>query len=55
MWRRFIVAERRMNKIREMHFNLTFGFLRFKVVNKRTINILEAREDFRFSNFIWLN
>ena len=35
--RRFVVVEVRIRKIREMCFSLTFGFVGFKVVNKRTM------------------
>ena len=35
--RRFVVVEVRIRKIREMCFPLTFGFVGFKVVNKRTM------------------
>ena len=38
-----------------MHFYLTFGFMGFKVVNKRTMNLSKGSEDFGFSNFIWLD
>ena len=34
MWRRFVVVEIRISKIREMCFYLTFGFLRFKIFSK---------------------
>ena len=34
-WRRFVVVKIRVSKIPEMRFYLTFGFLRFKIVNKR--------------------
>ena len=53
MWRRFVVAETRISKIHEICFYLTFGFLRFKVVNKQTMNLFKGSEDFGFSNFIW--
>ena len=32
-----------------------FSFLRFKVVNKRTMNLFKGSEDFEFLNFIWLH
>ena len=32
-----------------MHFYLTFGFLGFKIVKKRTMNLFKGSEDFRFS------
>ena len=35
-----------------MRFYLTFDFLDFKIVNKRTMNLFEGSEDFGFSNFI---
>ena len=38
IWRRFVFVEIRI-KIREMRSYLTFGFLGFKVVNKRTMNL----------------
>ena len=38
-----------------MHFFLTFGFLGFKVVKKKTMNFFKGSEDFGFSNFIWLD
>ena len=38
-----------------MCFYLTFGFLGFKVINKRTMNLFEGSEDFRFSNLICLD
>ena len=34
-----MVVEIRISKIREMRFQLTFSFLGFKVVNKRTMNL----------------
>ena len=37
-----------------MRFYLTFGFLGFKVVNKREINLFKSSKDFGLSNFIWL-
>ena len=37
-----------------MRFYLTFCFLGFKVVKKRTMNLFNGSEDFEFSNFIWL-
>ena len=30
-------------------------FLDFKVVIKRTMNLVEGSEDFGFSNFMWLD
>ena len=38
-----------------MYFYLIFGFLGFKTVKKRTINLFKDSEDFGFSNFIWLD
>ena len=38
-----------------MRFNLTFGFLGFKVVKIWTINLLKGSEDFGFSNFIYIH
>ena len=38
-----------------MRFYLTFDFLDFKIVNKRTMNLFEGSEDFGFSNFIYLD
>ena len=38
-----------------MRFYLTFGFLGFKVVKKRTMNLFKGSEDFGFSSFIWLD
>ena len=38
-----------------MCFYLIFGFFRFKVVDKRTLNLFEGSEDSGFSNFIWLD
>ena len=38
-----------------MQFYLTFGFLRFKVVTKRTMNLFPGSEDLRFLNYIsWI-
>ena len=54
MWGRFLVVEIRISKIQEMRFYLTFGFLNFKVVNKRMMNLLEGSKDFEFPNFIWI-
>ena len=34
---------------------LIFSFLRFKVVEKQTMNLFESSKDFIFSNFIWLD
>ena len=34
-----------------MRFYLTFGFLRFKIANKGTMNLFKDSEDFGFSNF----
>ena len=39
---------------REMRF-YDFGFLGFKVVKKGTMNLFKGSENFRFSNFIWLD
>ena len=50
-----VVVKTRISKIREMHFYVTFGFLGFKVVKKRTMNLFKGSEDFGFSNFIWLD
>ena len=55
MLRRFVVVEIKISKVREMQFYLTFGFLGFKVVNKRTMNLSKVSKDFGFSNFIWLD
>ena len=55
MWRRFVVVEIRIAKIREMRFYLIFSFPEFKVANKRAMNLFKGSEDFRFSNFIWLD
>ena len=41
--------------MQEMRFYLIFSFLRIKIVNKQTIKIFEDNEDFRYSNFIWLD
>ena len=38
-----------------MRFYLTFGFLRFKAFDKRTMNLFKGSEDFGFSNFKWLD
>ena len=54
-WRRFVVVEIRIGKIRQMRFYLTFGFLGFKIVNKGTMDLFKGSEDFGFSNFIWLD
>ena len=54
-WRRFVVVKIRISKTRQMRFYLTFGFLGFKVVKKRTVNLFNGSEDFGFSNFIWLD
>ena len=54
-WRRFVVVEIRIGKIQEMSFYLIFSFFRFKVADKQTMNLFEGSEDFRFSNFIWLD
>ena len=54
MWR-LVVVEIRISKIREMCFYLTFGFLGFKVVNKRKLNLFEGIEDFRLLNFVSLD
>ena len=35
-----------------MHFYLTFGFLAFKAVNKRTMNLSKGSEDFGFLNLV---
>ena len=35
-----------------MRFYLNFGFLRFKVANKRTINLFKGCEDFGFLNLL---
>ena len=55
MWRRFVVVEIRIGKIREMWFYLIFSFLEFKVVDKRTMNLFEGSEisDFRIL-FGWI-
>ena len=53
--RRLVVVKTRISKIREIRFYLTFGFLGFKVVNKRTMNLFKGSEDFGYSNFIWLD
>ena len=50
----FVVLETRIGKIQEKHFYLIFSFLILKVVNKITINLFKASEDFRLSSFIWL-
>ena len=54
-WRRFVVVKIRISKILEVRFYLTFGFLGFKIVKKRTINLFKGSEDFRLSNFVWFN
>ena len=36
-----------------MSFYLTFGFLRFKVVKKQTMNLFKGSEDFGFLNLIF--
>ena len=54
-WRRFVVVEIRIGKIREMRFYLTFSFLRLKVVNKRTMNLFKGSQDFIFLNYISLD
>ena len=38
-----------------MRFYLNFDFLGFKIVNKGTMDLFKGREDFEFSNFIWLD
>ena len=53
--RRLVVAEIRISNIQEMHFYMTFGFIGFKVLNERTMNLLEGSEDFGFSDLIWLD
>ena len=53
MW--FVVVEIRISKIQEMRYYLSFGFLRFKVVNERTMNLFKGSKDFGFANFIWLD
>ena len=55
MWKRFVVAEIRIGKMRETCFYVIFSFFVFKVDGKRTMNIFEGSEDFRFSNSIWLD
>ena len=50
----FAVVETRIGKIQEKDFYLIFSFLILKVVNKITINLFKASEDFRLSSFIWL-
>ena len=52
MWRRFLVVEIRITKLQEMCFYLTFGFLGFKVFDKRTMNLFKGGKDFGFLNFI---
>ena len=54
-WRKFVVVEIRIGKIREMCFYLTFSFFGFKVADKQTTNLFEGSEDFEFLNFIWLD
>ena len=49
MCRRFAVVEIRIGKIREMRFYLIFSFLRFKVVDKRMMNLFKGNEHFEFS------
>ena len=46
----FVVVEIRINRIREMRFYLSFGFLGFKIVNKGTMELFKGGEDFGFSN-----
>ena len=48
---RFAVVEIIISKIRKMRFYLTFGFLEFKVVNKRMMNLLEGSEKFPIFEF----
>ena len=55
MWKRFVVVKLRIPKIQEMRFYQIFGFLRFKVVKKRTMNLFKGSEDFGFFTFIWLD
>ena len=50
-----VVVKVRIGKIQDMRFYLTFGFLGFKVVKKRTMNLFKGSEDFGFSNFVWLD
>ena len=38
-----------------MCFYAVFSFFKFQVVDKRTMNLYEGTEDFRFSNFMWLD
>ena len=57
MWRKFVFVEIRISKIREMRSYLTFGFLGFKVVNKRTMNLFyegAQRSEFHRNSMSWL-
>ena len=47
-WRRFVLVKIRIRKIWEMCFYLTFAFLRFKAVKKRTMNPFKGKEDLDF-------
>ena len=49
-WRKFVVVKIRISKILEMRFDLTFGFLRFKIVKKRTMNFFKGSEDFELKS-----
>ena len=53
MRRRFVVVKIRIGKLQEMHFYLIFSFFGIKIVNKRTMNLLEGREGFGFSDFCY--
>ena len=44
MWKRFVVAKIKISKIQGMCFCLAFGFLGFKVVNKRMMNLFKGSE-----------
>ena len=44
----WVVVKRGISKIQKMHFYLTFGFLGFKLVKKRTMNYFKGSEGFGF-------
>ena len=44
----FAAVKIRVSKIQEMRFYLTFGFLGFKFVKKRAMNLFKGSEDWDF-------